>query len=110
MTALRDKLLSLTPTLQSETVEIKQWDATIGVRSMTAGQQASMANVTHTQAIFKAIIFCCFDPATGEQLFKEEDMGWLEGQDPNAIAPLGEVCMRLSSADDEKPVDSGKDD
>lgn len=97
--SLRDKLLSQTATLQSETVDVKQWDATIGVRSMTAGAQARMAGTPTEQALFKAIIECCFDPETGKQLFEAGDMKWLEDQDPNAIAALGEACMRVSGVD-----------
>lgn len=106
--SLREKLLSQTATLQSETVDVPEWDATIGVRSMTAGAQARLAGATGGQALFRAIIECCFDPETGEQLFQDADTAWLEAQDGKAIGRLGEACMRVSGAD-ETAVDSGKD-
>lgn len=107
--SLRDKLLSITPTLASEMVDVPEWDATIGVRSMTAGAQARLAGAEGGAALFKAIVECCFDPESGDQLFKHSDLEWLEQQDPKAIARVGEACMRVSGAD-EKAVDLGKGD
>lgn len=107
--SLRDKLLSLTPTLTSELVDVPEWDATIGVRSMTAGAQARMAGATGGEVFFKAIVECCFDPETGTQLFQPADVEWLEGQDPKAVARLGEAAMRVSGADGDA-VDQGKED
>lgn len=106
--SLRDELLSLTPTLQSELITVPEWgNRVVGVRSMTAGAQARLAGATGGQALFRAIIECCFDPKTDEQLFQDADLAWLESQDGKSIAILGEACMRLSGAD-EKAVDSGK--
>ena len=107
--SLRDKLLSQTPSLQSEMVEVPEWDAVIGVRSMTAGAQARLAGADSSQALFRAIIECCFDPENGEQLFQQGDLAWIENQDPKAIARLGEACMKVSGAD-EDAVNQGKGD
>lgn len=76
---------------------------------MAAGAQARLAGADGAQALFKAIVECCFDPETGDRLFLDADIVWLEAQDAEAIARLGEACMRLSGAD-EKAVESGKGD
>ena len=108
--SLRDRLLSMTPTLASETVDMPEWDdVVVGVRSMNAGAQARLAGADASQALFRAIVECAFDLETGDQLFKPEDVAWLEAQSAEAIARIGEACMRVSGAD-EKAVESGKGD
>ena len=104
--SLRDKLLSMTPSFGSEMVDMPEWDATIEVRSMSAGTQARMG-VDPAGALFKAIVACCYDPESGERLFVDGDVKWLEAQAPAPVARLGEACWRLSGSE-EKAVDVGK--
>jgi hypothetical protein len=98
----------MTPTFASELVDMPEWDdAKVEVRSMSAGVQARLGGGVPSQALFQAIVACCYDPESGERLFVDGDIPWLEGQPPGPIARLGEVCWRLSGTE-EKAVDVGK--
>lgn len=105
--SLRERLLSMTPTFASELVEMPEWDATVEVRSMSAGDQARFNMGDPSRLVFQTIVACCYDPESGGRLFVDGDVPWLEAQAPVPIARLGEAGWRLSGAE-EKAVDVGK--
>lgn len=112
--SLRDKLLSSTPALASDHIRIDEWDANFDLRSMTAGAQLKLSpqpgeTLDLTTFYFGIIIACCYDPDTGERVFRDDDVTWLKEQGPEPIQRLAEACLKVSGLD-AKAVDAGKDD
>ena len=101
--SLREKIKGLQD-LRTEVVHVPEWDVDIEVRSMTVRERAHMmtaytdakGNLSIDEAYPFMTVACCYDPATGEKLFSNEDMDWLRDKNSSAIELLTLKAMELS--------------
>ena len=54
------------------------------------------------------LIACCHDPDTGELVFGEEDLAWINEKSAGPVEKLAQIGMRLSGLTQEA-VDEGKE-
>lgn len=91
--------------IAEEIVQVKEWNATIGLRGMTARQRADFAKIAATdtaKATVRALIDCAFDPATPDKpLFEAAHQDALLKKSGKAIDDLVKVIIRLSGFDTE---------
>jgi hypothetical protein len=97
---------------------VKSWDETVEVRSISLGVRNEMmervmdpetkeANVK--LLIPELLIQCAYDPQTGERVFADDDLAFLNGQDSGAADEVAEVAMRLSGmVEGAKDEEAGK--
>ena len=116
MVRLADKIRQASD--REETLlNVEVWDVKIGIRSMTAKQRSDMQqNWTvegdqSAQSLYKnVLLYCCFDPETGEPAFTEEDLEWLlEEKSAQAIDLVATECLRVSGLATDSVDDMGKD-
>jgi hypothetical protein len=101
----------------SEMVPVPEWDVTIEIRSMTAGERAKFmgrfvggnGNLDFESMYPACLIATAFDPDTGELLFDDTDVVWLKEKNGAILERLAQKAMEMSGLD-EKAVDrAGKD-
>lgn len=115
--SMRDRIAARRP-YTSELKHVASWDETIEVRSISLGVRNDMmervmdpetgqANVK--LLIPELLIQTAYDPATGERVFAEDDIAFLNGQDSGAADELAAVAMRLSGmVEGDKDKEAGK--
>ncbi len=128
MTSLKDTIRESNDR-ESQLEEIPEWGVTVEVRSMTAKQRASIAQMganqvlaanseggTHNGSmevdrIYKdTIVDCVFDPKTGEKVFKVEDLEWLMEEKSGAVIErISMICLNISGIYEGAEDDAGKD-
>jgi hypothetical protein len=103
---LRKTILEREDTL-SESVTIEEWDVTVEVRGMTAGdrfrllQTSSVDGKVNFQRWFPDLVIACtYDPDTGEKVFEPADRDTLLTRSGRAVGQLAEVASRLSGLSD----------
>lgn len=103
--SLRDQILECKDkSLQSETIEVPQWGATIEVREMTGRQRASfLKKVTDkkgnmdTEKFYPQIVIdSSYDPETHEKIFKDGDFDVIAEMGSTALEIIAAVAVRLS--------------
>lgn len=113
--SMRDKIRS-TPDSSAEVVEIPEWDVKIEVRSMTARTRARMLRecvdpeegTMDFELLYPALLVACsYDPETGEAVFDESDIVWINDKASGPVERLAQAGMRLSGLSREA-VDAGK--
>lgn len=104
--SLKDKILSAQ--LKREKIFIPQWDCEIEVRELNGGQRAKFmektvsvdkrgeAKIDMAGMNIEMVLLSCYDPETGERLFKEEDRESLLATSGAAIDAVAQVGLRLS--------------
>lgn len=105
--SLKDKILAAQ--LKSEMVFVPQWDCEIEVRELNGGQRAKFMEKTMTvdskgetqiniaNMNLEIALLSCYDPETGERVFKEEDRQALQTASAAAIDVVAQVGLRLSA-------------
>lgn len=111
---LRRTILEREDTLR-ESVFVPEWDVTVEIRGMTAGdrfrllQNTSVDGRVNFQRWFPDLVIACtFDPETGEKVFQATDRDTLLTRSGKAIGQLAEVASRLSGLSD-ADVESAKE-
>ena len=111
---LRRTILEREDTLR-ESVFVPEWDVTVEIRGMTAGdrfrllQNTSIDGKVNFQRWFPDLVIACtFDPETGEKVFQATDRDTLLTRSGKAIGQLAEVASRLSGLSD-ADVESAKE-
>lgn len=102
--------------IESELVEVAQWDVTLLVKSITAKDRAVMiSGSVENNGEFRLeeilpdlVIASCYDPETGEKVFQSQDRDALMAKSAAPIEQLAQVAMRLSGMDAEAVDVSGK--
>jgi len=102
--------------IESELVEVAQWDVTLLVKSITAKDRAMMiSGSVENNGVFRLeeilpdlVIASCYDPETGEKVFQAGDRDALMAKSAAPIEQLAQVAMRLSGMDDEAVDAAGK--
>lgn len=102
--------------IESELVEVAQWDVTLLVKSITAKDRAVMiSGSVENNGDFRLeeilpdlVIAACYDPETGEKVFQPQDRDALMAKSAAPIEQLAQVAMRLSGMDEEAVDAAGK--
>jgi|APCry1669192969_1035441.scaffolds.fasta_scaffold02172_2 hypothetical protein len=102
--------------IESELLEIAQWNVTVLVKSMTAKDRARMigrsvqanGNFDLEEVLPDLVIHCTFDPETGERVFTPADREMLMSKAASAIELIATVAMRLSGMDEDAIERAGK--
>lgn len=115
--SLRDKILAASD-IPSESVKIPEWDVTILVKGMSAGERISLMQEAFdqtTQQVNMAkvypdvVVACCCDPDTGKHVFSAEDKDAILSKSSAAVEKIAEVGLRLSGIGKEADDEAGKD-
>lgn len=114
-TNTRDKIKAAVDTVV-ETVEVKEWDVTVEVRSMSARERMvllkeakALDGKVDAQILYPQIVIAtAHDPETHERLFAAEDEEWLMEKSPSALDTLAIAGLRVSRLTEES-AESGKD-
>lgn len=115
--SMRDRIAARRP-YSAELKYVKSWDETVEVRSISLGvRNEMMERVMDPETkeadvkllIPELLIRCAHDPETGERIFADDDLAFLNGQDSGAADEVAEVAMRLSGmTDGDKDKEAGK--
>lgn len=106
---LRDVILAADD-IESEMVEVRQWNVKVEVRSLTARERARMLDAIASdnpeefqlsvEKLYPDIVIkTCYDPETGERLFQDEDREELMNKSGAAVEKLAQAGIRLSGMD-----------
>jgi hypothetical protein len=103
---LRDKIL-LAKDIESELVEIPQWDVIIEVKGLNGKQRSLLLQDTMGDAgkldlvklYPQLVVRSCFDPDTGERIFTDADCDAIAEKSGAVQEIIGAVAMRLSGLD-----------
>jgi len=103
--------------IESELVDVPQWDVTLLVKSITAKDRAVMiSGSVENNGEFRLeeilpdlVIAACYDPETGEKVFQPGDRDALMAKSAAPIEQLAQVAMRLSGMEETSVDNAGKD-
>jgi hypothetical protein len=114
---LRDKILAAQD-IPSEELHVKEWDVTVLVKGMTAGERITLMQNAYdqkTQQVNMAAVYpdvvvsCVHDPETSDAIFTNADKEALMGKSSAAIEVIAAVGLRLSGIGAEAEDVAGKD-
>ena len=114
---LREKILNVED-IPSREVFVPNWDVTILVKGLSAGErigltQAAVDQVTgsvNLSTVYPDIVVsCCFDPETGDPIFKESDKPDIMKKSSKAIEMLASAGLELSGIGEDSADAAGKD-
>ena len=105
--------------LHRETMHVPEWDVSIELRSMTGRQRQIWQNhvvdedaLPGDQNIWLTghlLTSCCFDPETGDTVFKEADMEWLLTDKSFAVVDrIATKALKISAANKDAVDEAGK--
>lgn len=114
---LRDKILSAQD-IPSEELHVKEWDTTLLVKGMSAGERITLMQNAYDQATQQVnmaavypdiVVSCVHDPKTGEAVFTPADKDALMAKSSAAIESIAAVGLRLSGIGSDEQDEAGKD-
>lgn len=112
--SLRDQILA-TDDIQSELLDVPEWDVTVEVRGMNGADRARIIERASSEGGIGAgsmyaetVVMSCYDPETGERVFGDGDLDALMGKSASAIDRIAIVAMRLSGMDQEAQDEAGR--
>lgn len=112
--SLRDKILAAED-IQSEMVEVPEWDCTIEVRGMNGADRSRILELAATaddgkisigNMYVETVIASAYDPESGERIFTDADRDVLMAKSAAAIDRIAQVGMRLSAMSPEAQDDA----
>ncbi|HEY7824687.1 MAG TPA: hypothetical protein VIG24_17735 [Acidimicrobiia bacterium] len=115
--SLRDKILKAQD-IPTETVTIPEWDVTLLVKGMSAGDRIDLmqsAYDVNTGQVNMSIVYpdvavaCAHEPETGEPVFTAEDKTAILSKSSAAVEKLANVGLRLSGIGKDEQDAAGKD-
>ena len=103
---LRDKIRQASD-IDSEIVDVPEWGVKVEVRSMTGLQRSRYlkrvggdAGEVDFEVLYPLLLVStCHDPESGERLFTEDDVDWLNEKSSRPVERLATVANRLSGLD-----------
>lgn len=113
--SLREKILAAED-IQSEMVEVPEWECTVEVRGMNGADRSRILEAAASSEDGKigigsmyveTVIASAYDPDTGERIFSQADRDVLMSKSASAIDRIATVGMRLSAMD-AKAADDAK--
>lgn len=115
--SIRDRILEIDD-ITREQVLIKEWGFEVEVRSMTGAARAQVLDRSQTadgkrvdiaKWTPEIVAMCTFDPATGEQVFGDDDRELIMSKNSAALSTIMKVAIRLSGLEEEA-TDAAKKD
>lgn len=95
------------PRPKGEQLEIKDWDVTIELRSMSIAQKSQLLSEEGEDSAPKiltllpeVIIYTCYDVDTGEPVFTADDLPWLQDAPSSIIERVATEGLRVSGMDE----------
>ena len=113
---LRDQILNVDDQV-SETIDVPEWDAKVGVRGLTLGEQQKFLNrvqrrtgsgtfeIDRDKFAVQLVIATAVDPDSGEQLFEPADAQVLSQKSGAAMFRLVQTGTRLSGLGGDEQVE-----
>jgi len=101
---LREQILGIAD-IAKEKVRVPEWDAELEVRGLTASARARVlqrslnadGGLDLERLYPELVISSCFDPTSGEQVFREKEDRFVIGhKSAAAVERIAAVAMRLS--------------
>lgn len=116
MSNLRDRIFAHDD-IGKSLVEVPEWDVTVELRTMTAGERSKMMKAAlddegkvDMSALFPMLLIAAtFDPETDEQVFSEGDIAALQQKSAAVVERLGQQAMKLSGMGEDAVDEEGKD-
>jgi hypothetical protein len=115
--SMRDRIAARRP-YTTELLYVPSWDETVEVRSISLGVRNEMMervmdpetkDVNAKLLYPELLITTAYDPETGERIFADDDIAFIDGQDAGAADAVAKVAMKLSGmADESKDKEAGK--
>lgn len=114
---LREAILAVND-IPSEELHVKEWDVTVLVKGMSAGERITLMQNAYdqqTQQVNMAAVYpdvvvsCVHDPESGDAIFTPADKEVLMSKSSAAIESIAEVGLRLSGIGSTEQDDAGKD-
>ena len=114
---LKDSILSAQD-IPEETLEVKEWNVTVLIKGMTAGERVKLMQSAFNQdtgqvnmaAVYPdVVVSCVHDPESGEPVFTDSDKDALMGKSSAAIESIASVGLRLSGVGKDEKDAAGKD-
>jgi len=114
---LKDSILSAQD-IPEETLEVKEWNVTVLIKGMTAGERVKLMQSAFNQdtgqvnmaAVYPdVVVSCVHDPESGEPVFTDSDKDALMGKSSAAIESIASVGLRLSGIGKDEKDAAGKD-
>lgn len=104
MSGLRDQILAA-PDLGGESVEMPEWDCTLWVRGLTAGEVETFGKIATGaagagQLMASVAVVVTYDEEGGQRVFDESDVEALSGKSPAAVKRLFDAAQRVSGLDE----------
>jgi hypothetical protein len=105
---LRNKILNAVD-VESEIVEVKQWDVKIKIKGMTGKQRDALLQESINQKTgvtdmakmnTKLVLECCYDPETDEKVFEPADSDLIANKSAGALSKVIAVASKLSGLDE----------
>ena len=96
--SLREKIFAAKD-LKEETVNVPEWDVDILLRAMGADEALALTELTNKtpdDGMFLIVIYCAYDPSTGDKAFSLEDLPELKKKFMPVIDRLQRVCLKLN--------------
>jgi hypothetical protein len=114
--SIRDRIAAARPYV-SERVEVEEWDAVIEVRSLTLGERQAMfveLSDPETGELDKSLLeagyirACAYDPETGERVFADDDLDFIQNLAAGTADKVGQAAMKLSGNVEKKPEEAAE--
>lgn len=113
--SLKDVILSANDR-KTEQVEVDEWGTTVGVRSLSGKERATIMKLTvdkkgnvDTEKLYSILLTnSLYDPETNEPIFSEEDADALLEKNASVLERLGQVAFRLSGFGEQALVNAEK--
>lgn len=115
--SLRERIAARRP-YTTQDVYVPAWEETVQVRSLSLGVRNEMmervmdpeTKEPNLQLLFpELLIRTAHDPETGERIFADDDLAFINGQDAEAADTVAKVAMELSGmAEKSKDEAAGK--
>lgn len=111
--SLRDKILEAKD-IQTEMVEVPEWDVTLEVRGMSGADRALIyealssdgGDINAAELFAETVIATAYDPETGARVFEKGDKTALMEKSAQAVDRAAKVGLRLSGMEGEASQDA----
>lgn len=113
--SIRDRIAACAP-YAAEIVKIPEWDVEIEVRSMALGERNEMLQRasegegdTNIQSVYpEMVVRCSYDPETGERVFSQDDVEFINTRRADLVDKLALAAMKLSGMDEDSVDEEAK--
>lgn len=113
--SIRDRIAAVAP-YSSKLVPVEEWGIEAEIRSLSLGERNEMLNKAagddgdaDIRSIYpEMVVRCTFDPETGERVFGDDDIAFINSRPANLVDKLAVPAMELSGMADDAVEDEAK--